>query len=95
MPASDYKVKYSHVLSDYLISLVQATQYIYKHKLFFIGFCHIFCSISEPESGCDMKRKAGPGAGWLTIFVSIYSLFRSKIDASYLVPRVIFQKSFR
>lgn len=42
-----------------------------------------------------MKRKAGPGAGWLTISVSIYSLFRSKIDASYLVPRVIFQKSFR
>jgi hypothetical protein len=64
-------------------------------KLYFIiSFCHIFFPITEPESGCGIKRKAGPGAGWLTISVSIYSLFQSNIGASYIVPRVIFQKSF-
>ncbi|PWZ19347.1 hypothetical protein Zm00014a_023399 [Zea mays] len=67
------------------VSLMSKANKFFMEPALIGGYATFICLLaitSEPESGCDMKCKAGPGAGWLTIsfFVSglldtVYSAF--------------------
>ncbi|PWZ19346.1 putative serine incorporator [Zea mays] len=72
------------------VSLMSKANKFFMEPALIGGYATFICLLaitSEPESGCDMKRKAGPGAGWLTIsfFVSgllgtVYSAFTMGTD---------------
>ncbi|AQK82280.1 Serinc-domain containing serine and sphingolipid biosynthesis protein [Zea mays] len=68
-----------------VLSLMSKANKFFMEPALIGGYATFICLLamtSEPESGCGMKSKAGPGAGWLTIsfFVSgllstVYSAF--------------------
>ncbi|XP_020394983.1 serine incorporator 3 isoform X2 [Zea mays] len=61
-----------------VLSLMSKANKFFMEPALIGGYATFICLLamtSEPESGCGMKSKAGPGAGWLTISHRLFCLY--------------------